>query len=92
MPANQTVLLSFRGDARRTIAGKLCDLVAKHADTIRIFPANCIRTSRLCAVSRAIRLLADCRAKIAAAVAEEVPFKLSIVEPKVRWCAPARWI
>jgi len=46
------------------IAGKLCDLVAKTCrHQIRIFPANCIRTSRLCAVSRAIRFTRRCRAQ-----------------------------
>lgn len=83
--ANQTTLpIVFEATPDAPIAGKLCDLIAKHADPKQNITGNIHQPFAFIRGDPGDSIYSQTAAeKIAAAVVEEVPFKINIVEPKV---------
>jgi hypothetical protein len=85
LPGNQTLLpVVFEAAADAPLAGKLCDLVGTHVDPAQKLSGRIRQDFVFSRGEPNDAVYAQTAVdKIAAAVVEEVPFKLKIVEPKV---------
>lgn len=85
MPGNQTLLpMVFEAAADAPIAGKLCDLRCKPVDTTQHLIGNLHQDFVFVRGEPGDSIYSQTFVdQIAAAVVEEVPFKINVVEPKV---------
>jgi Bacterial pre-peptidase C-terminal domain len=85
MPGNQTLLpVVFEAKADAPIAGKLCDLLGRQVDAAQPTTGKLLQDFVFVRGDPGDSVYSQTHVdKIAASVVEEVPFRLSIVEPKV---------
>lgn len=84
MAANQTtipVLLTAEKEA--PLAGSLVDVVGRHADPQQKIEGHLLQTTSLVRGRNNVQVWTHDTERMAVAVAEEVPFSLEIVQPKV---------